>query len=88
MKVSSAYVHTATGPKEIVSSFFISLFSAKKYKVLMLKPSSAYLKELITYTEQGLSIVVSKAYPFDSFKAAYIEAPKAHIVGKTVITIN
>nr|WP_067060159.1 NAD(P)-dependent alcohol dehydrogenase [Mucilaginibacter sp. L294] len=88
MKTSSIYVHTAPGPKEIVSSFFISLFSAKKYKVLMLKPSAVYLSELKRYIEEGLTVVVSKAYSFDSFKAAYAEAPKAHIVGKAVITVN
>lgn len=88
MKASSVYVHTAPGPKEIISSFFISLFSGKKYKVLMLKPSPVYLKALATYMEQGLSIVVSKTFPFDSFKAAYIETPEAHIVGKAVITID
>lgn len=88
MKASSVYVHTAPGPKEIISSFFISLFSGKKYKVLMLKPSPVYLKQLAAYMGQGLAIVVNKAYPFDSFKAAYIEAPKSHIVGKAVITID
>jgi NADPH:quinone reductase-like Zn-dependent oxidoreductase len=88
MKASSVYVHTAPGPKEIISSFFISLFSAKKYKVLMLKPSTAYLKELISYIEGGLNVTVSKAYPFDSFKAAYNEAPMQHTVGKAVITMS
>jgi len=88
MKASSVYIHTAPGPKEIISSFFISLFSAKKYKVLMLKPSPAYLKTLGTYMEQGLSVVVSRAYPLHSFKAAYIEAPEAHIVGKAAIMID
>jgi NADPH:quinone reductase-like Zn-dependent oxidoreductase len=88
MKISSVYVHTAPGPKEIISSFFISLFSAKKYKVLMFKPSPLYLKELKKYIEEGLSVVVSNAYSFDSFKTAYTEAPKAHIVGKSVITVN
>jgi NADPH:quinone reductase-like Zn-dependent oxidoreductase len=88
MKASSVYVHTAPGPKEIISSFFISLFSAKKYKVLMLKPSPVYLKELKRYIEEGLSIVVSKAYPFDAFKSAYTEAPNAHVIGKAVIRVN
>lgn len=88
MKASSVYVHTAPGPKEIISSFFISLFSAKKYEVLMLKPSPVYLKQLKRYIEEGLSVVVGKAYSFDSFKTAYAEAPKAHIVGKTVITVS
>ncbi|MFS2188925.1 NAD(P)-dependent alcohol dehydrogenase [Mucilaginibacter sp. Mucisp84] len=88
MKTSSVYVHTAPGPKEIVSAFFISLFSPQKYKVLMLKPSQLYLKDLKRYIEAGLSVLVSKAYSFDSFKTAYAEAPKAHIVGKSVIRVN
>ena len=88
MKPSSAYVHTAPGPKEIISSFLISLFSKKKYKVLMLKPSAAYLKALATYIEQGLSVVINKAYPFEAFKTAYTDAPKAHIIGKAVITVD
>lgn len=88
MKASSVYVHTAPGPKEIIGSFFISLFSTKKYKVLMLKPSPIYLKELKRYMEEGLSVIVSKAYSFDSFKTAYTDAPKAHTVGKTVIMVN
>ncbi|MBK0379287.1 NAD(P)-dependent alcohol dehydrogenase [Mucilaginibacter segetis] len=88
MKASSVYVHTAPGPKEIISSFFISLFSAKKYKVLMLKPSPVYLKALKSYMEAGLSVVVSRVYSFDAFKTAYTEAPRAHIVGKSVIRVN
>jgi len=87
MKASSAYVHTAPGPKEIISSFFINLFSSKKYKVLMLKPSLIYLEELTKYMEQGLSIVVSKVYSFNLFKAAYEEVPKTRIIGKAVIAL-
>lgn len=87
MKGSSAYVHTAPGPKEIISSFFINLFSAKKYKVLMLKPSPSYLKELNKYMEKGLVIVVSKVYSFHSYKEAYTEVPKGGLIGKAVITV-
>jgi len=72
IKHSSFYVHTAPGPKEIISSFFlINLFSSRKYKLLMLKPSPEYLAELISYVESGIKIVVSKVYPFQSFEKAY-----------------
>ena len=54
----------------------------------MLKPSAAYLKALATYIEQGLSVVINKAYPFEAFKTAYTDAPKAHIIGKAVITVD
>ncbi|MBE5320780.1 NAD(P)-dependent alcohol dehydrogenase [Pedobacter sp. MR2016-19] len=88
MKRSSAYVHTAPGPKEILSSFFINLFSNKKYKLLMLKPAPEYLTALSGYAENGMAIVASKVYPFHSFKKAYTEVPDGKFIGKAVITID
>jgi NADPH:quinone reductase-like Zn-dependent oxidoreductase len=87
MKPSSVYIHTAPGPKEILSSFFTNLFSGKKYKLLMLKSSSAYLEALAAYAGEGIAIVVSKVYPFNLFKEAYLEVPKGHLIGKAVIMI-
>jgi NADPH:quinone reductase-like Zn-dependent oxidoreductase len=88
MKPSSTYIHTAPGPKEIISSFFINLFSSKKYKLLMLKPSPECLAELSDYAESGIEIVVSKVYPFNSFNKAYTEAPNGKFIGKAVITMD
>jgi NADPH:quinone reductase-like Zn-dependent oxidoreductase len=87
MKPISVYIHTAPGPKEILSSFFINLFSAKKYKLLLLKPSLAYLEALAVYAEKEIAIVLSKVYPFNSFKEAYTEVPKGHLIGKAVISM-
>lgn len=88
MKHSSVYIHTAPGPKQIISSFFINLFSGKKYKLLMLKPSPKHLAELRGYAESGMEIVVSKVYPFNSFNKAYTEAPNGKFIGKAVITMD
>jgi len=88
MKHSSIYIHTAPGPKEIISSFFINLFSSKKYKLLMLKPSPEYLTELRRYAEGGIAIIVSKVYPFNSFEKAYIEVSHGKFIGKAVITMD
>jgi NADPH:quinone reductase-like Zn-dependent oxidoreductase len=88
MKHSSVYVHTTPGPKEIISSFFINLFSSRKYKLLMLKPSPEYLTELRGYVENGIKIVVSKVYPFQSFKKAYTEVPTGKFIGKAIITMD
>jgi NADPH:quinone reductase-like Zn-dependent oxidoreductase len=88
MKHSSVYVHTVPGPKEIISSFFINLFSSRKYKLLMLKPSPEYLTELRGYVENGIKIVVSKVYPFQSFKKAYTEVPTGKFIGKAIITMD
>ena len=43
----------------------------------MLKPSSEYLTELRGYVENGIKIVVSTVYPFQSFGRAYTEVPDA-----------
>jgi len=88
MKHSSTYVHTAPGPKEIISSFFTNLFSSRKYKLLMLKPSPEYLTELSGSVENGIKIVVGKVYPFQSFEKAYTEVPNGKFIGKAVITID
>ncbi|TDO20912.1 NAD(P)-dependent alcohol dehydrogenase [Pedobacter duraquae] len=88
LKSSATYVHTAPGPKEIISSFLTNIFSNKKYKVLMLKPSLSYLITLTKYIDLGLSILVSKGYPFNDFKKAYTEVPKEQTIGKAVIVVG
>ncbi|WP_074493291.1 NAD(P)-dependent alcohol dehydrogenase [Mucilaginibacter polytrichastri] len=88
MKRSSTYIHTAPGPKEIISSFFINMFSSKKYKLLMLKPAPEYLAELTGYAASGIAIIVSKVYPFHLFEKAYTEVPNGKFIGKAVITID
>lgn len=85
MKPESVYVHTAPGPREIVSSFFINLFTSRKYKVLMLKPSTAYLETLAEYAERGMQILISKVYSFDQFKEAFNENAERGSAGKSVI---
>jgi D-arabinose 1-dehydrogenase-like Zn-dependent alcohol dehydrogenase len=54
----------------------------------MLKPSPEYLAELTGYAEGGIAIVVSKIYPFSSFKKAYTEVPSGKFIGKSVITMD
>ena len=87
MKPASAYVHTAPGPKEIISSFCNNFFSGKKYKVLMLKPSTAYLESLAAYAEKGIQVFLGKEYTFDQFGEAFNENAEKKHIGKLVITI-
>lgn len=61
MKYSFAYIYNP-GPKQIISSFFINLFSRKKNKPLMLKPSTEYLAELTGYAKRGMAIMVSEIF--------------------------
>lgn len=85
MKPASVYVHTAPGPKEILSSFFINLFTSRKYKVLMLKPSTAYLEILAEHAEKGMQILINKVYFFDQFNEAFNENADRGSAGKSVI---
>jgi len=88
LKPTSAYVNAVPGPKQIIGSFLHNLFSKKKYKVLLLKPSASYLETLAKYAADGIDIVVSKTYPIASFKEAYTEIPKGSLLGKAVFTIG
>lgn len=88
MKPVSIYVNTIPGPEQIIKSFIHNLFSRQKYKVLILKPSLAYLETLSTYASDGLNIVIGKTYPFNSFKQAYTEVPKGGFPGKAIFEVR
>jgi NADPH:quinone reductase-like Zn-dependent oxidoreductase len=88
MKPSSTYVNTIPGPQQIIGSFFHNLFSKKKYKVLLSKPSVAYLETLANYVNDGLEVVIGKTYTMEAFKEAYTEVPKGGILGKAVFTVG
>lgn len=80
--------HAKAFDEGMYSGNFINLFSSKKYKLLMLKPSPEYLSELSAYAEKGITIVVSKVYPFHSFEKAFVEVSKGKFIGKAVITMD
>jgi NADPH:quinone reductase-like Zn-dependent oxidoreductase len=88
MSPSSVYIHTSPGPKEIISSFLINLFSSKKYKVLLLKPSTVYLNALANETKKGIIILLSKVYSFNQFQDAFNEDLNKGVVGKSVISLD
>lgn len=74
------YVNPLPAPLEMIRS----LFSGGRYKLLILKPSAAYLE---TLAASGLKVFISKRYTFQDYKAAYDEAKKGGISGKAVIVI-
>jgi hypothetical protein len=71
----------------MAGSFLNNLFSATKYKVLVLKPTADSLKTLAAIIEEGLDIVVEKVYPIAAAKSAYEEVARGGVVGKAVITV-
>jgi NADPH:quinone reductase-like Zn-dependent oxidoreductase len=84
MKRVSVYVNTVPGPKQIVGSFLHNLFSKKKYRVLLSKPSPAYLETLARNVSAGMDVAVGRKYAADQFKDAYTEMPRGGLVGKAV----
>jgi len=74
------YINPLPEPLEMIRS----LFSGGRYKLLILKPSAAYLE---TLAASGLKVFISKRYNFQDYKAAYDEAKKGGISGKAVIVM-
>jgi hypothetical protein len=56
----ATFITTIPGLKTMAGSFLNNLFSATKYKVLILKPTNNSLKSLAGLIEDGLDIVVEK----------------------------
>jgi len=88
MRSPSVYINTVPGPKQIIGSFLHNLFSKKKYKVLLSKPSALYLEKLAQYASAGMDVVVGKTYDLAAFKEAYTEMPKSGVLGKAVFTVK
>lgn len=88
LKPAATYVNTTPGIKQIVGSFFHNLFSKQKYRVLLSKPSTTDLEALVQYANDGMDIVIAKAYRMDDFKQAYTEIPKGGILGKAILTLT
>ena len=83
----ATFITTIPGLKTLAGSFFNNLFSATKYKVLVLKPANDGLKALARLIEGGLDIVVEKVYPITSARSAYEEVARGGLTGKAVITV-
>ena len=88
LKPAGTFVNTVPGPKEIVGSFLHNLFSKRKYKILLLKPSQVYLKRLAELVNTGLDINIHRTYVFGDVVHAYKESAKGGIIGKSVINVG
>lgn len=88
MKQKAVFVTTLPSPLTLIWSFINNLFSGKKLKVLIIKPSVEGFAKLKTIAEKGLIIVLDKTYHFDQVKNAYREASRGKIFGKSVILVD
>ncbi len=82
------YITTQPYPGNYLQSFFTALLPGQKYKVILLKSSSAdlfYLKEQI---EAGkVRSVIDRTYPLSEIAAAHAYSESERTVGKVVIVI-
>ncbi|WBL24300.1 NAD(P)-dependent alcohol dehydrogenase [Zunongwangia sp. HGR-M22] len=88
MKPKSIYINTIPSPVQMISSFFHNIFSRKKIKILFSKPTPGYLRQLASFTEQGMDVVIGKKYPISDYKLAYAEVPNHSILGKAVFILE
>jgi NADPH:quinone reductase-like Zn-dependent oxidoreductase len=88
MKNKAVFITTLPSPLTLIGSFINNLFSGKKLKVLIIKPSIEGFAKIKALAENGLIIVLDKTYHLDQVKNAYREASRGKIFGKSVILID
>jgi NADPH:quinone reductase-like Zn-dependent oxidoreductase len=88
MKRKAVFITTLPAPITLLYSFFNNLFSAKKMKVLILKPTVGKFNTLTALAEKDLQIVLAKTYSITRIKEAYREAHQGKIIGKSVIVLD
>ncbi|SFM86878.1 NADPH:quinone reductase [Chitinophaga sp. YR627] len=88
MKKKATFITTLPSPLVLLQSVVNNLFSGKKLKVLILKPTSEKLHTLSALAKQDLKIVLDKTYAFNEIRNAYQEASKGKIVGKSVVVTD
>lgn len=88
MKPRAVFISTLPSPLALVSSFINNLFSGRKHKILILKPTADGLATLTRLADDGLQIVLDKTYPLTNVREAYQEASQGKIIGKSVIVVD
>ncbi|WP_338872801.1 NAD(P)-dependent alcohol dehydrogenase [Spirosoma sp. SC4-14] len=88
MKPKAIFVSTLPSPLTLLSSFVNNLFSGKKHKILILKPTVEGLNTLAQLAENDLQIVLDKTYTLSTIREAYREARRGKLIGKSVIVLD
>ncbi|GAB3949776.1 NAD(P)-dependent alcohol dehydrogenase [Spirosoma harenae] len=88
MKHRAVFVNTLPSPLTLLYSFINNLFSGKKLKILILKPTVEGLNTLTKLAETNLQIVLDKTYSIANVREAYQEARRGKPIGKSVIIFD
>jgi len=85
MKPRATFVSMLPSPLGLAGAFFHNLFSSKKRKILILKPTAAGLDTLASLQ---LQIPVEKVYDLASVRQAYQETSQGKVKGKAVVVLD
>ncbi|WP_080054193.1 NAD(P)-dependent alcohol dehydrogenase [Spirosoma aerolatum] len=88
LKPKAFFVSTLPSPLTLVYSFVNNLFSGKKMKILILKPTVEGFRKLVELAENGLQIVLDKTYSISNVRQGYQESRRGKSIGKSVIVLN
>lgn len=86
LKNKGIFINTLPTPKTLISSFLNNLFSAKKHKLLLLKPTQENMQTIGELARDGLDFVIDRTFPLEEVVPAYRHAMQG-VTGKVVITI-
>ena len=88
LKPRATFVGTLPSPQGLIRSFLHNLFSAKKRKILILKPTPAGLNTLAALAQDQLQIPVEKVYTLANVRQAYQETSRSQVKGKAVVVLD
>jgi NADPH:quinone reductase-like Zn-dependent oxidoreductase len=89
LKKKGTFVTTQPSPKTFVFNEIKSWFSTKKYKFIVVRPSTEDLNILRALVEQGrLTTVIDKTFSLEEIGAAHAYGETMRTKGKIAISIN
>jgi NADPH:quinone reductase-like Zn-dependent oxidoreductase len=88
LKPRATFVNMLPSPQGLIRSFFHNLFSPRKRKILILKPTAAGLNTLATLAQDGLQIPVEQVYLLANVRQAYQETSRGKVKGKAVVVLD
>jgi NADPH:quinone reductase-like Zn-dependent oxidoreductase len=88
LKPRATFINTLPSPQGLVRSFLHNLFSSRKRRILILKPTAAGLNTLATLAQDGLQIPVEQVYTLANVRQAYQQTSRGKVKGKVVVVLE
>lgn len=88
LKPRATFSTMLPSPQGLVRSFLHNLFSSRKRRILILKPTAASLNTLAALAQDGLQIPVERVYDLANVRQAYQETSRGMVKGKAVVVLG